>query len=183
MKLIYVLIICILLSGCGLFKSVNKQKQSSSTETELRTSKDSTSVTIDKSVTTIREITDTTVVIPARSVSQATVINKDSLVKGVDAIKSDLVDVKLLLDPLTGVLTALATVKQQYVPVKINKVTTTENNVSTNVNTKEATLNKTETKQSSSSKKKEPAKMGIWLIAFGVLVAVVLVIGWIRKKT
>ncbi|TDQ12153.1 hypothetical protein [Pedobacter metabolipauper] len=174
MRIVFILWIMIILSGCGTFRKVFKTKELKKVESSTTLKKDSTGLTIDKTKITTVEKIDTAVVVPEKTVTQDTYLNMDSIVNGIMAIKSDLVDVKLMLDPVTGILTTKATVHPNKIPFKFDRTTTVLNDItqqsSSNSNQKEekTSLEKNSTVQ------KEPAKMGVWLVAFFVVVLAVL---------
>lgn len=127
-KIILIFLVCSLAS-CGLFRKVHKSKTLDKIETSSVTKSDSTGLTIDKSVTTIREQADTSITIPGKVVKQDTFLNMDSLVNGITAVKNDLLDVMLILNPATGILSVQANVKPRLVPVQFNRITTRQNDI------------------------------------------------------
>lgn len=181
-RAIYLLLICVLLSSCGAFRKVFKLKESHMVEITQDRRTDSVGVTVDKSVTTIKERIDTTVTTPAQVVTQDTEMNMDSLINGMTAIKNDLIDVRLHLNPITGVLSATATMKPRAIPVKLDRVTTKQNDISQQSKKQEAILNKSRVEDRHEEVSKDPIKIPTWII----IVAILLVAGvgaffWITR--
>lgn len=178
-KIILLLLLCSLAS-CGLFKKIHKEKTFDKIETSSIIKSDSAGTTIDKSVTTITEKADTTVIIPGQVVNQDTYLNMDSLVNGMTAVKNDLLDVKLILNPVTGILSVQANIKPRKVPIHFDKTTTKANDIvqsgtkSGSVKASSNELHKTEIVD------KEP-KNSFWLIT-GIVAIFVVVLFVIYKK-
>jgi len=175
------LVVPIFLSSCGTFREVFKLKESKSAEIVRSSTSDSLSVRVDKTVTTIRKTVDTVVTTPERTVSQSTTMNQDSLIKGINAIQSDLVDVKLTLDSQTGLLTAVATVKPQLIPVHMDVEQTVRNDIQEGVRRVQENNESIKTESSSKRVEKEPNSSVLWAVVAAAL-AIVLVVWLLRRR-
>jgi hypothetical protein len=178
-KIMFVVPLILSLSSCGIFKKIHKEKSLVKVETKQEIKKDSTGLIIDKSVTVIKEKIDSTVTIPAKTVSQDSELNMDSLVAGMTAIKNDLVDVTLLLNPVTGVLTVAAQLKEQKIPVKIEREITKHNDITQSTHKTEAVLNTSKSIDKSSTVDKEP-KNTVWYVV--LILAAIALLGWLFKR-
>ncbi|SMC53474.1 DUF4381 domain-containing protein [Pedobacter nyackensis] len=182
-RLICILVIAVLCSGCGVFRKVFKAKHSQSTELSSKSKKDSTGLIIDKSTTTIKEKIDTVITIPGQVVQQDTYLNMDSLVNGMTAIKNDLIEVRLHLNPITGILSVVANLKAQKVPVKLDRETTKQNDIVQQTSTKVENEDKSKQSSSASAIQKEPIEISGWLIGLGIVIFALLAVAyWLRKK-
>lgn len=183
-RALLVVILACGLSSCGLFKKVTRTVDKEQTKTEQTVTNDSVGVTRDKSTTTIKERVDTTISTPERTVITEQVVNMDSLIQAVTNIKNDLFTVKLDYNKATGILRTTTTLLPQRISVKMDRVTTKQNDITTKsqVNQK-ATLNTT-TKKKAVVKEKEPAKMGIWLVALIVGIGAIgaSIWYWLKKR-
>lgn len=181
-RAILLMAICLALSGCGAFRKVFKLKESHKVEIIQERRTDSVGVTVDRSTITTVERIDTVVNTPARTVSQESVLNMDSLINGMTAIKNDLIDVSLHLNPITGMLNAVATIKAQAIPVRFDRVTTKKNDITQSSRKQEAVLSSTRVEDEKKEVTREPIKIPIWLI---ILIIVISVIGgllfWWKK--
>lgn len=110
-----------LLSGCGLFQRVTKRSESDLLKMTTERSKDAFRTLTDRSVVLIKEKTDTTVFLPEELIREEHNFGMDSLVNGITAIKNDLVDVRLVLNPITQRLFAEAVLKSRKIPVRMEK--------------------------------------------------------------
>lgn len=184
-RLFFILIAYFSLSGCGLFKKVFRSGHLEMSKVETEVKLDSIGIVFDKSETTIRETADTLVKVDGASSRTETKINIDSLIDGITAIKNDLFDVKLSYEPLTGILTTVATLKNRYVPIKIDRTVSTKNNISTTSSKKVATVREEEKKSKKKSVQKEPEKLWIWIISIvaGVVIILSSIVYWIKRKT
>jgi len=171
------------LSSCGLFQKVHKEKAIVKVETKQEAKKDSTGITVDKTITTTSEKVDTAVSIPGKSVSQDTELNMDSLVNGMTAIKNDLVDVTLLLNPVTGILSATAILKPQLVPVKLSREIKKQNDIFQSGHKTEAIVNNSKSSDEKAKIDREPKKIS-WLVflILGVVGIVVGALAWLINK-
>lgn len=172
-RAILLLGICLVMSGCGAFRKVSKLKQSHLVQVTQEHRKDSTGVKVDRSVTTTTERIDTTVTTPAHTIAQETPMNMDSLVNGMTAIKNDLIDVRLHLNPITGILSAVATVKARAIPVKLDRVTTKQNDITSQSSKQESILTRVKTEDERKTVDKEPMKIPVWLIIIMVVISVI----------
>lgn len=143
---------------------------------------DSIGVKTDKSVITIKETVDTTVVVPGKTITETVVFNRDSLINGLTAVKSDLVDVRFILDAKTGILSTTVDLKPQKIPVKLDRETKINKDVNeqSNVSKEGKDQSKTETKSTKVDKK--PANTGIILAIVSVLAVIGAIVIIIRKK-
>lgn len=137
---------------------------------------DSTGLTVDRSITTIKEKADTTVSTPAAVVKQDVYLNMDSLVNGMTAVKNDLLDVKLVLNPVTGILSVTANVKPQSVKLQLDRTTTRANDITSSTNVSKESEQKHEEEHRDKVVEKEP-KNSIWFIVMAVVVVAILVFG------
>ena len=179
---LFILSLLIVLSGCGasrhVFQATEKRKQ----ETVQQTKKDTLSLTMDHSLTTIREKADTTLIIPGQVITTDTYIDFDELVNGVMAIKSPLAEVSLILNPVTKKLSASAFIKEQVIPLKIDKETVIQKDLTLLSKKNEQSLNTNKTEAEQTVKEKETLKLSAWLPALLVLITLGSVFYWIRNK-
>lgn len=180
---LFIFSLLIVLSGCGtsrhVFQATEKMKQ----ETVQQIKKDTLNLTMDHSLTTIREKADTVLVIPGRVITTDTYIDFDELVNGVMAIKSPLAEVSLILNPVTKKLSAKAFIKEQVIPLKINKETVIQKNLTALSKKNELSLNVNKTEAEQTVKEKETLKLSSWLPALLVLIALGSVFYRIRNKS
>ena len=182
LKLLHIVMIItiVLMSGCGLFRKVSKSKEYNKIEIKSTVKKDSVVKIIDKSTITVKEKIDTLITVPESRVSQDTYIVMDSLVNGMTAIKNDLVDVRLSLNPVTGILSAQATLKPRKIPAILDRTITKQNDIasSTNVSTEEE--HKAKTASGSSHIEKQPVSTTV-LVFGGFVLLVALLAYWYWK--
>lgn len=180
----FVLIIMIvLLSGCGMFRKVFKSKEYSKLETKSEIRKDSVGLIIDKSIITTKEKIDTSVIIPQKVIKQDTYLNMDSLVNGMTAIQNDIMDLRLVLNPVTGILSAVATIKPQNIPIHIDRETIKQNDISQQ--SKTSVEKKVSEKQESGSSviQKDPVSIPWRVVFIAVIVAGVCACAfWFKKR-
>jgi len=177
-----VLIVCaVLMQSCGTFKKVFKLRDSSRVQAKSEVKIDSSRTVVDRSVTTITEKADTVVSTKEAVVREATFLNMDSLVNGMMAIKNDLVDVRLTLDPSTGILSAVATVKPQSVHVVLDKKTTIAADVKEDIRVAKMKNESLDTKTSHSITERKPDYFAI-AIGIGVFVLAVFLGIYLFKK-
>lgn len=172
-RAILLLGICLVMSGCGAFRKVSKLKHSHRVQVTQEQRKDSTGVRVDRSTIVTTERIDTTVTTPERTVSHDVEMNMDSLVNGMTAIKNDLIDVRLHLNPITGILSAVATVKALSIPVKFDRVTTKQNNITEQSRKREEVLARVKTEDERKAVDKEPMKIPFWLVTVIVVISVI----------
>lgn len=184
MKRLIIILICLTLGSCSIFKRTTKNKEVEQVSSHEKINSDSTGTIVDKTKTVIKETADTVIKTPEKSSTTETKINIDSLINGITAIKNDLFVVKLDYNPVTKILTTKATALPRLIPVKFNRETTINKDVTQTSATKDAIVRDEKKKVVKVNKVKEPAKMGIWLIA--VIVGICLVIGsvwyWLKKR-
>lgn len=158
MKKLIILFFCLLLCSCSIFRKVDKNKQSTTTQTESKAIEQ----IVDKSVTTIVEKKDTTITTPNKQVVITQELNVDSLIDAITHVKNDLVDISFSYDKLKGVLTTNVNVKPQVVPISFDKVTKTTNDITTNKQSNNKV--KAQTKEQNKVVTKESVPKGfIWL--------------------
>jgi len=181
-KLIFIIAVTSL-SSCGIFKRTSKDILKESSETKLEVKRDSLGIILDKSTIVIKESADSTVVTKKEVVTNEAFFNMDSLVNGLTSISNDLVEVKQTLDTNTKKLKTVVTIKPRSFNFHVDKTTTINKDVTQQSKVKEAVL-VTEHKTSRKvAVKKEPAKMGIWLVGLIVIVlALVGVVMFLVKK-
>lgn len=172
----------LLFSGCGMFRKVFKSKEYSKLETKSEIRKDSTGLIIDKSVTTIKEKLDTVITVPGQIVRQDTYLNMDSLINGMTAVQNDLIDVQLKLNPITGILSSVAFIKPQKVPIKIDKETVIQNDITQQ--SYQSDLWKDSLNQISGSVviEKKPVNFWWFCAGFGILLIIVVVFNYLWKN-
>lgn len=180
----YIYIVLLLfLSSCGIFRKVHKESTLDKIESSSVIKADSTAITIDKSITTVKEKADTAVIIPGKIVTQEVVFSMDSLVNGMTAVKNELIDIRFTLNPLTHKLSTIAVIKPQAVSFSVNKETTKANDITSlaNVSKSEKDNHKEEHKISLVDKK--PAN-SIWfvVIIIGVVCVITGAITWLINK-
>ncbi|AMQ00902.1 hypothetical protein AY601_4051 [Pedobacter cryoconitis] len=183
-RLILMLALIVSFSGCGIFKKVHKENSLAKVESKQEIQKDSVGLIIDKSVTTIKESIDTSITIPAKTVVQNTELNMDSLINGMTAIKNELVDVTLLLNPVTGMLSVAAVIKAQVIPVKMERQITHHNDIIQSSRKTEAVLNTNKSSDEKSVLDKAP-KNTLWYVM--IILAVIAVFAgaviWLIKRS
>jgi len=104
LKCLLLLVIMGILSGCGMFRKVFKTNEYAKQEVNSAEKKRINEWSSDRSTLTIREQSDTVVIIPEQIIKQDTYFNVDSLVNGLTVIKNDILDVSLIFQPKTGML-------------------------------------------------------------------------------
>lgn len=180
---LFILSLLIVLSGCGTSRHVFQATEKIKQETVQQTKKDTLSLTMDHSLTTIREKADTILVIPQQVITTDTYIDFDELVNGVMAIKSPLAEVSLILNPVTKKLSAKALIKEQVIQLKIDKETVIQKNLTVLSKKNEHSLNTNKTEAEQTFKEKETLKLSVWLPALLVLITLGSVFYWIRNKS
>lgn len=185
MKQLFTSVLCFLvlaLSGCGMFRKVSIDKEVNTSQERKERRLDSTAVVIDQSVIRIREHADTVITVAGQEISQESYFQMDSLVNGITAIKHDLVDVRLILNPQTQRLTVSAILNPKAIPIRIQKETLIHKNLFTsNGKSESSALASAETK-STLVKLKEPAQLQYWLIAIVIVIISVLFVFMIGRK-
>lgn len=179
---LFIFSLLLILSGCGTSRHVFQATEKSKQETAQQIKKDTVSLTLDHSQTTIREKADTLLVVPGQVITEDTYIDFNDLVTGVMAIKSPLAEVSLILNPVTKKLTARAFIKEQVIPFKISKETVIQKNLTVLSKKNELSLNTEKSEAEQTVKEKESFKLSSWLPALLVLIALGSVFYWVRNK-
>jgi hypothetical protein len=161
LKCLPLLVMMVILSGCGMFRKVFKTNEYAKQEISSAEKKKMKEWTVDRSILTIREQSDTVVVIPEQVIKQDTYFNVDSLVNGLTVIQNDLLDVNLIFQSKTGMLSASAILKSRPIPVKFNKETILRNDVSRQITQASSVRESSKIEQSKSMVEKSP--VSIWL--------------------
>lgn len=174
MRCVLYLIMIICFSGCGVFKKVHKEKTVDKIRSTISTKSDSIGITIDRSLIKIKEKLDTLVKIPGKTIHQNTQFNMDSLINGMTAVKNDLIDIRLHLNPITNTLSTTATLKPTQVPVFFDRETTKENDITQSGSKSGQSDEKLEEEHLNSSVDKQP-KNSIWftVLVWGVVAIVI----------
>lgn len=183
LKCLSLLVIMVVLSGCGMFRKVFKINEYAKQEISLAEKIKMKEWNTDRSTLTIREQSDTVVVIPEKIIKHDIYFNVDSLVNGLTVIQNDLLDVNLIFQPQTGMLSASAILKRRLIPVKFNKEMILQNDVSRKITQSSAVKESSKIEQSNSIVEKSP--FSIWLYIFGS--GVLILIGfslfyWFKKR-
>lgn len=177
------IVMIVLLSGCGMFRKVFRSKEYSKLETKTEIRKDSVGLIIDKSITTVKEKIDTTVIIPEKIVKQDTYLNMDSLVNGMTAIQNDIMDLRLVLNPVTGILSAVATIKASEVPIQLIRETVKQNDITQQSSMSEEKQISHKQQSGSSIVKKEPVNIWFYILGLGLVVFILWCFKfWWKKK-
>lgn len=184
LKILHALLIImiVLLSGCG-FRKVLKSSEYAKSSVISEIKKDSTGTIIDKSVITIKEKVDTSVQVPGKTISQDIHFNMDSLVNGLTAVKNDLIDVRLHLNPITGILSTVAEIKPFKLPVVIDKETIRHNDITQHSFQNE--VKKDQVKQSSGSSIVQKDPVNFWYYIGGLMFFIIVsfsIFYWIKNK-
>ncbi|ALL07647.1 hypothetical protein AQ505_20430 [Pedobacter sp. PACM 27299] len=179
----YILCFLVLvLSGCGMFRKVSIDQTVDRSEERKIHRLDSTAVIRDQSVIQIKVNADTVVTLAGQEISQASYFQLDSLLNGITAIKNELVDVRLILNPQTQRLTVSAVLNPRHIPIKIQKETLIHKDLHTSVGSSESSFSASEVTKSTSVKLKEPGQIQYWLIAMVVLIIAVTFVFMIGRK-
>lgn len=178
-------ILCLLmlsLAGCGMFRKVSiDQSVNRSLERKAHTL-DSTAVFVDQSLISITEHADTVITIAGQEISQGSYFQMDSLVNGITAIKHELVDVSLILNPQTRLLTVSAVLNPRHIPVRIQKETLIHKDLYTSSGRSESSVLASKITTSTLVKLKEPVQLQYWLIAFIIVIIAVTFVFMIGRK-
>lgn len=185
MKHCFNYILCFLmlvLSGCGMFRKVSIDQAINSSGERKVHRLDSAAVLRDQSLIRITAQADTVVTLAGQEVSQASYFQLDSLVNGITAIKNELVDVRLILNPQTQLLTVSAVLNPRHIPIRIHKETLIHKDLYTSVGKSESSVSASKVIKSTSVKVKEPGQFQYWLIAIVVLIIAVTFVFMIGRK-
>jgi hypothetical protein len=183
LKYIPLLIVMVFLSGCGMFRKVFKINEYAKQEISSAGKKKMKEWTTDRSTLTIREQSDTIVVIPEKIIKQETSVNIDSLVNGLTVIQNDLLDVSLIFQPETGMLSASAILKPRLIPVKFNKETILQNDVSRQITQSTSVKESSKVEQSNSIVEKSPVSIWLYIFGSGILILISFsLFYWLKKR-
>lgn len=183
LKYIPLLIMLVFLSGCGMFRKVFKSNDYAKQEISSSEKKKMKEWTTNRSILTIREQSDTIVVIPEKIIKQETSFNVDSLVNGLTVIQDDLLDVNLIFQPETGMLSASATLKPRLIPVKFNKETILQNDVSRKITQSGSAKKSSKSAQSNTIVEKSPVSTWLYIFGSGILILVSFsLFYWLKKR-
>jgi len=183
LKYLPLLVMMVILSGCGMFRKVFKSNEYAKQEISLAEKVKMKEWSTDRSTLTIREQSDTVVVIPEKIIKNDIYFNIDSLVNGLTVIQNDLLDVNLILQPETGMLSASAILKPRLIPVKFNKETILQNDVSRKITQSSSVKKSSKVEQSNSIVEKSP--VSIWLYIFGSGIFILISFSlfyWLKKR-
>jgi len=187
-KFIILCSVTLLMSGCGIFKTreVNKNKTSFSQASELRLKVDSTVQKTDKTIILETSKADSTITIPAKSVEKTTSYNWDGLIEGMKALDSNSVSVSVKLDTINKKITVRADVapKDYHFNVDNRKETYTDKKENTTTNTDRQNKTSTEAKNKDTEIKTKPKGL-FWFwasIVAAVIVIATLIYFLIKKK-
>lgn len=183
LKCLPLLVMMVILSGCGMFRKVFKSNEYAKEEISSSEKKEIKEWSTDRSILTIREQSDTVVIIPEEIIKQGTYFNVDSLVNGLTVIKNDLLDVSLIFQPETGLLSASAILKPRLIPVKFNKETILHNDVSRKIVQSSSVRESSQVEQSNSIVEKSPVSIWLYLFGSGILILISFsLFYWLKKR-
>lgn len=173
------------LSSCGLFKKTFVEKGDLKVKTLERKELETEKQTIDLSTTKEVINVDTNLVIPEKTIERESdkPVTMDSLFKGMSLIKHDLLDINIQIDSATGKIKTLVYLKEQSIPFRFQKETTTQNNIQTTEKSKEKSVKDEKKKERPKTKKTEPENsFWVFAIAGAVLLVIVGLIWWYVPK-
>jgi hypothetical protein len=183
LKCLPLLVVMGILSGCGMFRKVFKTNEYAKQEISSAEKMKMKEWNTDRSTLTIREQSDTVVVIPEKIIKQDTYFNVDSLVNGLTVIKNDLLDVNLIFQPETGMLSASATLKPRLIPVKFNKETILQNDVSRKITQSGSAKKSSKSAQSNTIVEKSPVSTWLYISGSGILILISFsLFYWLKKR-
>ena len=168
-----VIALILLTSGCGLFQRVSRTSESDLLKMTTERSKDAFKTLTDRSVVLVKEKTDTLVVIHEQLIRQEHDFGMDSLVNGITAIRNDLVDVRLVLNPVTQRLFAEAVLKARKIPVRMEKEILIHKDIKEQSANTENSKIQLEEKEMKTVKEREPLRISYLLGALLVAIAAV----------
>lgn len=169
-----VITMILFISGCNLFRKVNKSRESDLFKLTAEYSGDSAKTVTDRSVLVIKEKVDTLVLIPEQLIRQENSFGMDSLVNGITAIKNDLVDVRLILNPVTQRLLAEAILKPRKIPVRIEKETVIHKDIKVQSDQTEHSRIQVKDEKTKVLTEKTPVNLQYWFAALLVAIAAVI---------
>lgn len=183
LRCIPLIIITVFLSGCGMFRKVFKSNDYAKQEISSSEKKKMAEWTTDRSILTIREQSDTTVVIPEKIIKQETFFNVDSLVNGLTVVQNDLLDVSLLFHPKTGMLSASAILKPRLIPVKFNKETILQNDINRKITQSASVKEISKSEHSNTIVEKSPINIWYYVFGSGILILISFsLFYWLKKR-
>jgi len=183
LKYIPLLIMMAFLSGCGMFRKVFKTNEYAKQEISSAEKMKMKEWNTDKSILTIREYSDTIVVIPEKIIKQETSFNVDRLANGVTVIQNDLIDVSLIFQSETGLLSASAILKPRLIPVKFNKETILQNDVNRQITESSSVKESSKVEQSNSIVEKSPVSIWLYIFGSGILILISFsLFYWLKKR-
>lgn len=180
MRILIIFLFALLISGCGIFKKSSRDILKENSETRIENKNDSVGIIVDKSKIVIKEKADTSILTKEEKTEATSILNMDSLVNGLTAISNDLVDVKMVLDTSTNKLTTTVTIKPRPITFHIDKTTTIDRDYTQKSKIDKGVLVSEKKNIKKFSVKKEPNKIGVWLI--GVVVAIAGIVYYLLKK-
>lgn len=183
LKCLPLLVVMGILSGCGMFRKVFKTNEYAKQEISSSEKMKMKEWNTDRSILTIREQSDTVVVIPEKIIKQDTYFNVDSVVNGLTVIKNDLLDVSLIFQPKTGMFSASAILKSRPIPVKFNKETILQNEVSRQLTQSSSVSESLKIEQSKSMVEKSPVNIWLYIFGSGILILISFsLFYWLKKR-
>ena len=186
-KLLLFLSALLLLSGCGLFRKVDKQstKHKENTESASKSTLDSSYIKIDNSTTTERKILTEAVVTPGLIINASRKLNLSDLYKGVTILDSGLISISQSYDSISNTLSTHVNLKPGTMPAQVLNEKITSNNIKETGNKKVTNEDKktAETEVRAKSIQKEPSGLGWWWLAIiGVFFIATVTIKKIYKR-
>ncbi len=183
LKCLPLLVMMVILSGCGMFRKVSKTNEYAKQEISSLEKKKLKEWAIDRSTLTIREQSDTVVVTPEKIIKQDAYLNVDSLVNSLTVIQNDFLDVSLVFQPRTGMLSATAILKPRLIPVKFNKETILQNEVSRQTTQSSSVKESSKVEQSKSMVEKSPVSIWLYIFGSGILILISFsLFYWLKKR-
>ena len=183
MRAFIIAFLIIALSGCGMFRKVFKSTEHSKLEIISETKKDSTGTTVDRSVITEKSKIDTLIKVTGKIVKQDTPFILDSLVKGLTAIQNELIDVRMTLNPITGILSTQAYLKPITIPFRYDHEKVTQNNITQRSEQSEYKKAIVKRDEGKSIVEKEPISLKYYIGFLLISVAVISFVFWIKRKS
>lgn len=183
-RLILMITVIAVLSGCGVFNKVFKHKAKESTLEQSSSSGkfDTNTKIIDNSVTTITEKLDTTIKTPAVKGQGKQKVNLEDLKEGFNTLDDQFLNLFQIYDSKDSSLKTAYTLKPQGVKVPKERKTEIRNDVKTD---------KQERAQTKQDVKKEAKKVDVivdrkadYKVIFIIIavICVTLLVGWIIKR-
>lgn len=144
--------------------------------------RDSIGLIVDHSVVFEKVKIDTLIKVPGKRIIQDTKFNIDSLVNGITAIKNELIDVKFILNPITGMLSTEAYFKPINVPFKYDYEKVTHTDKTQQSKQSESNMDIISTDEGKSIVEKDPINLNYvaGFILLGLIVCSIIL--WIRRR-